>query len=244
MPPTALQHYQVGDELHTAIRLIKTGLRELQRLTADTDFFHLPILLLSSGFERMLKIAICCHELETTGEYPSRSVFPRGKRGHDLVVLLDDVTKRCFSDAYLARISTAKADLEFLRNDDKLRKVVRILSDFGQSARYYNLNVVLNEADPGPSPAEEWQTLETEVLQEDPAWVTLFGDLTQSDTLIAQINTNLTAHCERLARSLSRLFTLGALGSQAEQISPYTFHFLKLRDDQLGETDYESVDVL
>jgi hypothetical protein len=126
----------------------------------------------------------------------------------------------------------------------KLKKIVRILSDFGLSARYYNLNVVLNMDHPGPSPDEEWQRLETEVLQEDPTWAVHFGDLAQSDAIIGQINTKLTAQCERLARSLSRLFAHGALGSRAEEVSQYTWHFLKLVDDQLGKTDYEGVDVL
>jgi hypothetical protein len=234
----------MAEELHTAIRLLKTGLRELSRLTAETDFFHLPILLLSSGFERMMKTAICCYQLEATGEYPGRSDFARGKQGHDLDRLLSDVTRLCYSGDYLARISTSKADLEFLRDDKRLRRIVRILSDFGLSARYYNLNVVLSEANPGPSPDDEWQQLEAEVLQEDPSWAARFDDWRQADADIVRINTDLAVQCEKLARSLSRLFAHGALGSQAETISPYAFHFLKLTDDQLGKTDYGRIDVL
>ena len=52
------------------MRLLKTGLRELNRMDGSTDFFHLPILLLASGFERMMKTVICCHYLESTGEFP------------------------------------------------------------------------------------------------------------------------------------------------------------------------------
>lgn len=241
--PTTLQNVMIGEELLTAMRLLKTGLRELNRITGATDFFHLPILLLASGFERLMKTVICCHGLETTGDYPDRGVLPKGKRGHDLVWLLDRVTQRCFSDAYLERIPAARTDIEFLRNDQKLAKIVRILSDFGQSARYYNLNVVLGEADPGPSPNDEWQKLEMEVLQEDPSWVSRIADPKQSDAVHRQINTELTVQCEKLARSLSRLFAIGGLGAQAKQISPYTFHFLGLMDEQLGKTDYEKIHI-
>ena len=139
----------IGEELLTAIRLLKTGLRELNRMTGANDFFHLPILLLASGFERMMKTVICCHHLETTGMYPDRSVFLRGNRGHDLVRLLEHITQQCFSNNYLARIPAAETDINILRNNKKLLNIVRILSDFGQSARYYNLNVVLEETDPG-----------------------------------------------------------------------------------------------
>jgi hypothetical protein len=233
----------IGEELLTAMRLLKTGLRELNRMDGSTDFFHLPILLLSSGFERMMKTVICCHHLETSGDYPTRAVFPKGRRGHDLVLLLNHITRDCFSDAYLGRIPAAQTDITFLRTDPKLSGIVQILSDFGQSARYYNLNVVLGEADPGPSPDDEWQRLEMEVLKEDPSWMRRIGNPRESDAIHSQINTALTVQCEKLARSLARLFTIGGLGSQAKQISPHTHHFLSLMDDQLGKSDYESIHI-
>ena len=241
--PSTLQKVMIGEELLTAMRLLKTGLRELNRIDGSTDFFHLPILLLASGFERMMKTVVCCHHLETDGEFPRRTVFQKGRRGHDLVLLLNQITQDCFSDDYLARIPAAKTDIEFLRNDQKLSAIVQILSDFGQSARYYNLNIVLNEQDPGPSPDNEWQKLEMEVLQEDTSWTSRIGEPKQSDAIHDQINSGLTVQCEKLARALARLFTIGGLGSQAKQISPHTHHFLFLMDDQLGKTDYESIHV-
>lgn len=240
---STLQNFMIGEELLSAMRLLKAGLRELNRMDGSTDFFHHPILLLASGFERLMKTVICCHHLETTGDYPTRSVFPKGRRGHDLVLLLNQITRDCFSDAYLARIPAAKTDITFLRTDLKLSGIVQILSDFGQSARYYNLNVVLDEADPGPSPDDEWQKLEMEVLREDTSWARRIGDPKESDSIHRQINTALTIQCEKLARALSRLFTIGGLGSQAKQISPHTHHFLFLMDDQLGKTDYESIHI-
>ncbi len=241
--PLTLQKVMVGEELLTAMRLLKTGLRELNCMDGSTDFFHLPILLLASGFERMMKTVICCHHLETKGHFPRRSVFPNGRRGHDLVLLLNHITRDCFSDAYLSRIPAARSDIAFLRGDPKLSAIVQILSDFGQSARYYNLNVVLGEQNPGPSPDDEWQKLEMEVLQEDPSWTSRIGDPGEIDAIHRQINSALTVQCEKLARALARLFTIGGLGSQAKQISPHTHHFLFLMDDQLGKTDYDSIHI-
>ena len=239
--PSVNQKLAIGEELLTAIRLLKTGLRELNRLDGSTDFFHLPIMLLASGFERMMKTAICCYHLEADGEFPKLAVFPSGRRGHDLVYLLEQITRECFSDDYIARIPAAKTDIEFLRNDPNLLAIFRILSDFGQSARYYNLNVVLDKPDPGPSPDREWQRLEMEVLKDDPTWIKRIEDPEQADAIYAQINSGLTVQCEKLARALARLFTIGGLGSQAKQISPHTHHFLFLTDEQLGKTDYESI---
>lgn len=237
--PSTLQNVMIGEELLTAVRLLKTGLRELNRRNGSTDFFHLPILLLASGFERMMKTVICCHYLEATGDYPKRAVF--GRSGHDLVHLLNQITRVCFSDDYLSRIPAAKNDIEFLRNDPKLSAIVQILSDFGQSARYYNLNVVLGEQNPGPSPDNEWQKLEMEILREDPLWMNRIGDSNQNDAIHGQINRALTIQCEKLARALARLFTIGGLGPQAKRISPHVYHFLFLMEDKLGKTDYESI---
>ncbi len=82
-----------------------------------------------------------------------------------------------------------------------------------------------------------------EVLQEDPSWTHRIGDPNESASIHTQINTALTIQCEKLARALARLFTIGGLGSQAKQISPHTHHFLFLMDDQLGKTDYESIHI-
>lgn len=239
--PTTTQNLMLGEELLTSIRLLKTGLRELNRMDGSTDFFHLPILLLASGFERMMKTIVCCHCLKESGSFPRRSTFTRSRRGHDLVNLLDRVTRECFSDNYLSRIPAARSDISFLRDDTKLNALVQILSDFGQSARYYNLNIVLNELNPGPSPEEEWQKLESEVLENIPLWFELISDPKQYDSVHERINQVLTIQLERFARALSRLFTIGGLGSYAKQISGCTHHFLFLMDDQLGQTNYNEI---
>jgi len=245
--PTTLQKVMIGEELLSAMRLLKTGLRELNRINSRTDFYHIPLLLLSSGLERLMKVAICCHYLETTDKFPDRSVFSKKQRNikptHDLIWLLDKITQQCFSSEYLSQIPAAQNDIKFLQTDQKLRKIIQILSDFGKSARYYNLNVVLGDVDPGPSPDDEWQKLEMEVLKGDPFWKENIADPKQSNAIYCRINKELTIQCERLTRSLSRLFTIGGLGALAKQISSHTHHFLFLMDKDLGNTDYESLKI-
>lgn len=231
----------IGEELLTSIRLLKSGLRELNRISGGNDFFHLPILLLTSGFERLMKTIICCHHLSTKGEFPHRDIFPRGTRGHDLIFLLDFITKECFSDEYIEKIPAAQQDINFLRNNKQLRRMVQILSDFGQSARYYNLNVVLGEKKPGSSPDDAWQELEMEILKESPTWMEAIQDPKKSDETHKNIIIKLTIHCEMFARSLSRLFTIGGLGEEAKRISSYTHDFLFLSDDKLGKKNYKTI---
>ena len=235
------QKVAMGEELRTAISLLVCGLRELKRLDGANDFYHLPLLLLASGFERLMKTIICCHYHANNGKFPDRYIFTKDKKGHDLVHLLKMITCECYSETYLTRVPAARADIEFLRSDSKLRKVVEILSEFGQGARYYNLNVVLGEPDQGPSPEDEWQKLKIVILQEHPNWERMIADPTQSSAMYQHINTGLTVPCERFARALSRLFTIGGLGELARCISPYTRHFSGLMDEHLGKTNYETI---
>ena len=103
------------------------------------------------------------------------------------------------------------------------------------------LGLFYGEEDPGPSPEDEWQRLEMEILRnDDPTWKTrLTGD--RLPGVYQDIYRELTVWCERLARSLSRLFTIGGLGDLARQISPNTHHFLFLADSDLGTTDYAAL---
>jgi hypothetical protein len=91
------------------------------------------------------------------------------------------------------------------------------------------------------SPEAEWQKLEMEILQEDKKWEEKIRDPSWMNEIYKKINKKLTVHCERFARSLSRLFTIGGLGEEAGRISPHTHDFLSLMDDQLGEQNYENV---
>ncbi len=241
--PTTLQKVMIGEELLTSIRLLKAGLRELNRISGGNDFFHLPILLLASGFERLMKTIICCHHLSTKGEFPHRDIFQIRTRGHNLIFLLDIITNKCFSDEYIEKTPAAQQDINFLRNNKQLRRMVQILSDFGQSARYYNLNVVLGEKKPGPSPDDAWQELEMEILKESPTWKEAIQDPKKSNETHRTINLKLTIRCEKFARSLSRLFTIGGLGDEAKRISSYTHDFLFLSDDKLGKTNYETINI-
>ncbi|MDP2895912.1 MAG: hypothetical protein Q8Q12_05045, partial [bacterium] len=221
-----------------AVGLIKIGLRELNRIDGANDFYHVPIQLLASGLERFMKCIICFHYLGTKGEFPARDVFPAGKKGHNLVWLLKKIAMDCFSDSYLSNIPAARDDIAFLRSDRQLREVVHILSDFGESARYYNLNIVLSDNNPGDSPERKWQQLELQIAKEDPGWAKELTDGKGISRTYQRVTSRVTAHCERLVRGLSRLFTIGGLVEEAKRNTSYVKDFLYLRDEDLGTKDY------
>jgi len=93
LAPNTSQIIAIDQELLTAVRLIKCGFGQLQQMDGANDFYHLPLLALSSGFERYLKVILCFRHLERTGEFPDSDGLPRGSKGHDLELLLERVRK-------------------------------------------------------------------------------------------------------------------------------------------------------
>lgn len=228
----------LNDELHTAVRLIKMGLKEVRKIDGGNDFYHPLMMTLGSGLERLMKVIICFHILNVSGKFPSSYPWEGRKRnGHDLDLLLNHITASCFSDEYLTRIPIAKKDIEFLRADKHVLELVRILSAFGQSARYYNLDVVKGQKY-YDSPKDEWQKLESLILREYPDWLNLAKDDLNLDETYKHINQEIIIRLEKFVRALTRLFTIGGLGEKAKQYSSAVFLFVQLSDDDLGKTEY------
>jgi hypothetical protein len=226
------------DELHTAVRLMKIGLKEIRNIDGGNDFYYPLMLTLANGIERLMKIIICFHILESTGKFPSSYPWEGKKRkGHDLVFLLGYITTHCFSDEYLKKIPVAKDDIGFLRNDNHVLEIVRILSDFAQSARYYNLDLIKGQKN-YDSPKNEWQKLESIILKERPDWNNLINIDLNLDEMYKHINREIIIRLEKFVRALSRLFTIGGLGQKAKQYSSAVFLFVQLSDSQLGKTNY------
>jgi len=236
--PTVQQNLALLKELETAIKLLQIGCREVQSIDGANDFYHLAMLTLANGFERFMKVIICLHILESTGSYPTKPPWRQGKEGHNLLFLFNKVVEDCFPDDYVTQIPAATADIQYLRSNNRLREIVGLLSDFGQAARYYNLDLVMGLYPKGNSPDDAWALLEMAILKEDPNWEDNFQKDTDLSKSYQEINHTIVSAMERLARALSRLFTLGGLGAQALQFSGTVYPFLMLWDDQLGNTRY------
>ena len=224
--------------LDTSIRLIKMGLSEIQKIDGANAFYHPLMMTLASGIERLMKVIICFHTLDSTGEFPSFYPWEKKRKGHDLVFLLDHITENCFSAEYLTNIPVAKKDIEFLKTDQHVSELIRILSAFAQSTRYYNLDLIKGQKH-HDSPKAEWLKMELLVLSEKPDWQKFIAtDLNLHETY-KHINKEIVVRFEKFVRALSRLFTIGGLGQKAKQYSVAVFPFGCLSDDQLGTTNYE-----
>jgi len=219
---TKEQEYAIMEEFFIATRLVWVGLRELNRMYGSTDFFHLPLLLLSSGFERIMKAILCLYHLKKHKAFPNTVEFYE-YHGHDLENLLGKIKERCFSEYYLNHIPVAKMDLDFL-NNPILAKIIEVLSNFGKGSRYYYLDVVISKEKIRKSPKEEWETLESEVLRTES-----INDLKNIGDPFKRINYALTIRFEKLARALTRLLTLSDGGNLPLRSCIPAYHFISLK---------------
>jgi hypothetical protein len=59
MSNTTLRKICLLNEVDASIKLLKKGMSDLQNISAKNDFYHAPILMLSSGYERLIKCLLC-----------------------------------------------------------------------------------------------------------------------------------------------------------------------------------------
>lgn len=227
------------EELETSISLIKYGLREIQSIRNNKVFYHLLMLTLASGFERLMKVIILLYKTEKDASYPKECPWDINN-GHNLTVLKKFILKECFSEKYLACSGVANTDLDFLKNDQRLNEFVNIISNFGKSARYYNLDLYIGKTVKTLSPEREWKKLEKLIIEEQPEQKRkiLLDNNINMDAYYKIITKEIVIKFERLARALSRLFTLGGMSEKAKQLSPIVSDFIELRDKDLGEKRY------
>jgi len=104
----------LAQEVYLGIYLIEFGLFTLNRIQ---NVEHLPLLLLSSGIERMLKLIIIFDFLKTENRFPEeKEYYEKNLKTHNICFLLDEVLKISDQRQYHESGNEAQADLSFLRS--------------------------------------------------------------------------------------------------------------------------------
>jgi hypothetical protein len=222
----------ICDELELAKNLITTGFGELQEIRMGNDFYHLPHLLLASGLERLIKCYFCLVHEARNGQYPNTRFLK--SLGHDLKKLKQTLVADYYS---VSNRPLLVQDLDYLKNDPLLDEVIHVLSEFGQKARYYNLDIITGTQKPPIDPKAEWEELEKAIENPSPY---IAGD--SMDALYRdyypKVNAQIIAKLERLCRAVTMQFTLGGHGGKLQQVSSIVFDFIKMRDEEFGTIDY------
>jgi len=237
---TIIKDSCLNEELNTAYQLIVTGLGELQEINMGNDFYHLPHLLLASGLERFMKCYICLVYEARERKYPDFNMLKN--LGHDLSRLNEEIINNYFEDDNRPAL---KEDRSFLKENEKLKIILKILSEFGKYARYYNLDVVTGKSIQSSfDPKDEWEKLERSI--EDPTpYLTSNNQEGLHCDYYPRVNSQIIAIIERFVRAITRQFTLGGHGGKLLQYYIPFGPFLGMIDKDLGTKDYRrSVQVL
>lgn len=224
-------------EVETSIKLLKKGMGNLQRISGANDFYHAPILLLSSGYERLIKCLLCLALMDDNGEFKEQPYETSKGKGHNLDYLLDILLSVCAEKSYSSKFPAAKEDIDFISKDKYLRKIISLLSDFAQAGRYYNLDIVLRGDSNFEDPTNGWKKIETTIIQTRKDLSKKLDD-NDFDYLHKEVNHELIVILEKFTRALARLFTLADFGDFAKRASPLVFDYLMLMDNDLGTREY------
>jgi len=239
MQSDPIKNLALIEEVRTAIYLIQEGLISLNRLDGANDFAHLPILLLSNGFERLLKMVICLDYLERKDQFPNVSSF-RGYKNHEVEKLLKQVIDIAHNWNYSKRCEAAKKDMEFLEGDDDLKRVVILLEKYAvATGRYYNIDVIVGKKySADDDPVRLFDSYCDDIFFSQSDWqnkITGENLGEKMDENIRYINHQITILLQKFARALCRMFTLGKLGQIGSQQTGIIGCFLFLQDEDLGQ---------
>jgi len=233
MQDIELRKIYLGKEVLNSINLIKKGICELRESDVDIYENYVPLILLSSGFERLMKCIVCLMYFRTNKEFPSIKIL-KDDFGHDIEKLKTCIVKNCKKMNYDIRPAT-KNDIEFLTKDKHLDRIVHLLSKFGTGARYYNLDMVVKGKSSYEEPGKVIEELEKEIINEHPELKEIKMDISKTREFNKKLNQELITILEKFARALSRLFTLGDI---APTMIGYVRDFLFLTDENLGKANY------
>ncbi|RSK43576.1 hypothetical protein [Hymenobacter perfusus] len=222
------------EELETSGNLIRLGLGELQNLGSGNYFYFLPFQLLSQGFERFMKSYICIAYYNKNGILPDFNYLK--KFSHDLEKILDEIKSQYYHKFERPQF---EQDRMFIENDNDLKSLIYIISEFGKLSRYYNFDVITSSNKIGLNAVEAWQDFEHKLIISNNDRLLKISDFELNHEVQHEINSHVVIVFEKFVSGLSRQFIFGNLGEFGKQFISNTLHdFGLIYDNNLGKTDY------
>lgn len=231
LSPTQVLGLQL--EAETAIKLVEAGLHEVAKLDSATDHVHLHMLLLASGFERLLKLTVALHQYASVGQLPT-SAEMKNRFSHNVRKLTDEVVQLASADDRLMARPACMDDLDFLRSNPDVTSLVDALTVFAREGRYHDLELFLDgQQRDHADPKRAWDAIETSILDRYPKWKRRLGhaDFSGFYKVVAR---ELTYVTDRYVQAVVRIWTLGSLGRPAQMMLGAIKPFLFLRQKELG----------
>lgn len=231
-----LKHTALLEEFETAGKLIKLGFAELQNISLTNDFYFLPFQLLSQGFERFMKAYICVGYYNKYNKLPDVSVLK--KSGHDLEKLLKVIASEYYMND--KREQFVK-DEKFLNEDKNFHELLKILSEFGKFARYYNFDLITGNTNIGINPKDAWEKFEDRICTMNKIRIDKLTNPDLEGDFYQEINMIIISLLEKYISALSRQINFGTIGDLGKQLTINSFlEYGQLYEGNFGKTDYRS----
>ncbi|MBI3519040.1 MAG: hypothetical protein HY062_06745 [Bacteroidetes bacterium] len=235
----AVEAHKIGailEEVDAAFDFMSRGLKNLKEQKSSVSNNHVTIQLLSSGFERLVKILLLIKDKHNDGEYPELDVakkrFSKYKGGHGIKSMLDELLAYSESVKLMQDIPIVKEDLDYLKSDSDFTKFIEIVTEFSISQRYFYIDIIASEKISNKyNPFDSFKQ-----------FILNFYRNIDTSTLSYEEEENIaiieaTICIEKGARALSRFFTHG-FDSLGRQFYNKFSNLILLKDKDLGTLNY------
>ena len=230
------KYFALNEEFRTANKLIRLGLGELQNISLSNDFYFLPFQLLSQGLERFMKAYVCLGYCFSKNELPPAKYIL--SLGHDLEKLLGEIIKEYY---IIHNGEQFKIDKKFLIENERLKQLLFILSEFGKLARYHNFDVITDNKKIGINPTELWENFENKIAPNTSDRLQKLLNPDSKHEIFDGISRTIVTVFEQFISALTRQFIFGTLGQLGKQLISGTslFDFGLVYQGKFGVTDYK-----
>lgn len=214
------QSFALLSEMSSTRNLLAYGIRTV-RTAAFVETTRDPIFtMLSIGVEKLYKLTLGLVDLDRDGRWPSK---PQMKSyGHNLIemhfAVFEELRARTAEKSEYVRGLLSAVEGDFV-----VKPLIAALGRYGQSGRFYYLDLLGDAPQDWESPESHWQQIEDAVMLE-PEIKALFNEAMKSasnnelwDSLHRSINERIALAIERLWEMIAvsgRSHALGEAGTQ------------------------------
>lgn len=237
-----------------AARLIHFGIKELEEINfVNSDNYDFIFLFLSRGFELLMKSMVCFKSYEDDESFPTEKEVK--DMGHDLDKLRKEIIRNYdkIPENASEKYQEIENDKKFISNDDTLIKLIKLLTNFSKSGRYFELDFITKKEifkqrngkriiDYSNAPIIKMKILvHNYVIKDYPSLANTnnFDDL--NNPWLEANRLYIIPPFKKFTGVLARQFSLGILGDEAKEcISKDKHSYLNSKDYKVEDEDLDN----
>ncbi|WP_426330057.1 hypothetical protein [Pedobacter sp. R-06] len=226
----------VQEEIKASFQFVVIGMQNIKSLNSTVSNNHVVLQLLSSGFERLIKILILIKEKHKNGTFPRQQFgdrfFKDNGGGHGIDQMLTILLEYGNGIDAMMKNTVVVEDLEYLEKDRDFLELIRILTKFSISQRYFYIDtLIMEKRNTKMNPFEAFGDFLYSLLNESEN-----GSLSEQEA-DAIVFTRAVSCIERGLRAISRFFIFGFEDLGKTYYDDFSA-FILLKDEDLGKMKY------